>query len=270
MEVGHYYLLDTFADVPFQGSPTPVCMLSELLDAPTMHQLAQELNAPVTAFVKPSDVEGDFMIRYFTTEGEIPACGHATLGAAFVLLTQETSFNKIKFVTIEGIRPKAQITNDLTYIEYPRFPHTIIDIPPKLLEALGMPTPLTHFYSSELQSLFIELDNPNEVNRIQPNFELLKQSTDDIKEVVVMSKSNDEAFDFILRSFCPWIGINEDPVTGSIHSVLGPYWQKQTNKSDFAVYQASERGGKIFVKTFDDHVALGGHCKILVAGKLLL
>ena len=269
MEIGHYYLLDTFADAPFQGSPTPVCILSELLDAPTMHQLAQELNAPVTAFVEPSDVEDYFMIRYFTTEGEIPACGHAT-GASFVLLTQETSFKKIKFVTIENTKLKAQIIDDLVYIEYPRFPNTIIDLPPLLLKALGIATPSVYFYSPALQSLFIVLNNPSEVNSIQPDFELLKQSTDEIKEVVVMSKSTDKAFDFVLRSFCPWIGIDEDPVTGSIHSVLGPYWQAQTNKNDFAVYQASKRGGKVFVKTFDDHVSLGGHSKILVAGKLFL
>jgi len=270
MEIGHYYLLDTFADAPFKGSPTPICVLSKTLDKKVRHKLAQELNAPVTAFIAPPNQDNAFPIQYFTIEGEIPACGHATLGAAFVLFAQDAGFQKVTFSTTENILLEAQKDKELIYVKYPRFPVTTLALPPLLLEALGITIPSIYFYSPALQSLFIELENPNQVKSIQPNFELLKQSSDEIKEVVIMSKSSDNEFDFVLRSFCPWIGIDEDPVTGSIHSVLGPYWQTQTKKDNFAVFQASARGGEVFIKVFDDYVALGGHCKVLVAGKLFL
>ncbi|MEM8965372.1 MAG: PhzF family phenazine biosynthesis protein [Bacteroidota bacterium] len=269
MSIGKFYLLDTFCKEPFQGNPTPICILDTNLSAQKMARLAREFNAPVTAFIEPETIEEYYKIRYFTIEGEIPACGHATLGAGSLLLRESTQ-KDIEFVTIEGVRIKASRYNNMIYLEYPIYGRKDYPIPQELLNALAIKRPKTHFYCHELKSLFIELKNPNLVQQISPDFERLRKSSNELKEVVVMSESELSNYDFVLRSFCPWIGINEDPVTGSIHSVLGPYWKEKTGKADLIAYQASSRSGEIFVKILQNSVKIGGDSKILIAGLLLL
>ena len=137
-----------------------------------------------------------------------------------------------------------------------------------MLQALGVSFVVSHFFCEELESLFIELQDEDEVKRIQPDFDQLKQSSDQIKEVVIMSKAINKEYDFTLRSCCPWIGIDEDPVTGSIHSILGHFWAKRLNKKTLTVHQASERNGHIIVKPLDTSVLIGGKCQSIVEGRL--
>ncbi len=264
---GIYYLLDTFTNEKFRGNPTPVCILDKTLSVETMHSLAKEFNAPVTAFVEPKSENNIYPVRYFTITGEIPACGHATLGAAFVLLNQ-TASNQITFETIEKIRLQTKQYHNEIFIEYPKFNGTNFNIPATLMNALGISDSETHFFCEELQSLFIELKNEDELKQLSPDFKLLIKSTDKIKEVVVMSKAENQNYDFVLRSFCPWIGIDEDPVTGSVHSVLGHFWQERTKKNELVAFQASERGGQIFIKPLQKTVEIGGHAKIVIEGRL--
>jgi PhzF family phenazine biosynthesis protein len=264
---GHYYLLDTFTREKFKGNPTPVCILAKPLPVQTMYSLAKEFNAPVTAFVDPIDKTENFKIRYFTTTDEIPACGHATLGAAFVLHKQ-TRRDKITFETTDNLQLQSRQEKEITFITYPKFQRSSIVIPIALRKALGILNSENEFYCKELQSLFIELENEFQVKAISPDFKMLKQSTDLIKEVVAMSKSENQSYDFVLRSFCPWIGIDEDPVTGSIHSVLGEFWQQRLNKNELTAYQASERGGHLIIRPLIDTVEIGGHSQIIIEGSL--
>jgi PhzF family phenazine biosynthesis protein len=136
------------------------------------------------------------------------------------------------------------------------------------MNALNIRNSQTNFFSEELQSLFIELKNENEVKQLSPDFKMLLESTDKIKEVVVMSKAENQNYDFVLRSFCPWIGIDEDPVTGSVHSVLGQFWQERLNKNVLVAFQASQRGGQIFINQLQNTVEIGGHVEIIIEGKL--
>ncbi|MEQ8773756.1 MAG: PhzF family phenazine biosynthesis protein [Marinoscillum sp.] len=267
MSVSKYYLLDTFSNEPFKGNPTPVCILNEMLSAGVMAKLAREFNSPVTTFVEPKNKDGSFNIRYFTVEGEIPACGHATLGAAFLLL-HHPPLEEVEFVTIEKVRIKACVHDEMVYLQYPIYERKNYEIPPELLHALTIKLPETHFYCDELKSLFIELKGPDDVRRIKPDFGRLRKASDELKEVVVMSSSNSSEYDLVLRSFCPWIGIDEDPVTGSIHSVLAPFWQERTGKNELTVFQASERSGELFVKITGDSVKIGGNSRIVVEGQL--
>ena len=264
---GIYYLLDTFTNEKFRGNPTPVCILDKTPSVKTMHSLAKEFNAPLTAFVEPQSENEIYPIRYFTVTSEIPACGHATLGAAFVLLNQ-IEINQITFETIEKIRLQAKQNHNVTFIEYPKFNRANFDIPTTLMNALGISDSEAHFVCEELQSLFIELKNEDEVKQLSPDFKLLIKSADKIKEVVVMSKAENQSYDFVLRSFCPWIGIDEDPVTGSVHSVLGQFWQERTKKNELKAFQASERGGQLFIKPLQNTVEIGGHTKIIIEGRL--
>ena len=264
---GTYYLLDTFTKEKFTGNPTPVCVLDKALSVQTMYSLAKEFNSPVTVFIEPKGENEIYPIRYFTVTGEIPACGHATLGAAFVLLKQ-TASNQIIFETIETIQLRTRQDKKLTFIEYPKFKRVEFEIPTELKNALGVRTIERHFFCEELQSLFIELKNEKEVKEVLPDFKLLIKSTNKIKEVVVMSKTENQNYDFVLRSFCPWIGIDEDPVTGSVHSVLGQYWQERLNKSELIAFQASEEGGQLFIRPLQKTVEIGGHTEIIIQGQL--
>jgi len=262
-----YYLLDTFTKEKFKGNPTPICLLEKVLSVQTMHAFSNEFNAPVTAFVEPKNENNIYPIRYFTITGEIPACGHATLGAAFVLHNQ-TVGTQITFETVEKIRLQTRKDNGVTFIEYPKFNRTDFIIPRMLMNALNIRNSQTNFFSEELQSLFIELENENEVKQLSPDFKMLLESTDKIKEVVVMSKAENQNYDFVLRSFCPWIGIDEDPVTGSVHSVLGQFWKERLNKNVLVAFQASQRGGQIFINQLQNTVEIGGHVEIIIEGKL--
>lgn len=263
----NYYLLNTFSNEKFKGNPTPVCLLEAPLSIDTMLLYTKEFNAPVTAFVEPKNINDVYRIRYFTITGEIPACGHATLGASFVLFNS-TKNNQIIFETIEKIRLLTRQDNGKTFVEYPKYESTTINIPVSLESALGLEYSLSNFFCKELESLFIELHRENEVKQLSPNFKQLTESTDKTKEVVVMSKAENKYYDVVLRSFCPWIGIDEDPVTGSIHSVLGHYWKNRLNKNEFTVYQASERGGLLYIKTHQNTVEIGGHNTVIIVGKL--
>lgn len=265
-----YYLLDTFSRLPFKGNPTPVCILEDALNIQTMSSLAEEFNAPVTAFVLKMHSEGLFKIRYFTPIDEIPACGHATLGAAHILLNQKAVLETVVFETIEGVKISASKDGDLVYLEYPVYDRKDYEIPGELLEAMGIEQIESHFYCTELESLFLELKDDSVVKDVHPDFEKLLKSSAEVKEVVIMSESQMDDTDFVLRSFCPWIGIDEDPVTGSIHSVLGPFWKEKTGKTDLIAFQASERSGVISIQVLDNSVKIGGPSKVLIEGRLEL
>lgn len=264
---GTYYLSDTFTGEKAEGNPTPVCLPGKAWDVQTMHSLAKTFHAPVTVFVEPPEASGIYPIRYFTVTGEIPACGHATLGAAFVLFRQ-TKEHEIRFETIEQIQLQARQDKNRTFITYPEFKRTDFEIPVELKNALGIGAIETHFFCEELQSLFIELKSQSDVKQLTPDFKRLLESSDEIKEVVVMSKAENKNYDFVLRSFCPWIGIDEDPVTGSVHAVLGPFWQERLNKNELTAFQASERGGQLFIKPLQGKVEIGGYVSIIKEAEL--
>lgn len=257
------YLPDTFSYQHLKGNPTPVCLLRHSLAVETMHAMAIQFNAPVTAFVEPVKANHIFPIRYFTVTGEIPACGHATLGAAFALFS-EGHTGPLVFETTAHTRLTATKENDLVWIQYPALAASTYHASPPMLEALGIePHEISNqFFCEALQSAFIELPDETAVTRLQPCFDLLLNSDPNIKEVVVMSRSQLQAFDYTLRSFCPWIGIDEDPVTGSVHAVLGHYWQQKPGKKRLRVWQASERGGLLLVEALPGRVSIGGYCGV--------
>ena len=268
MSKNNYFLLNTFSSQAFKGNPTPICFLSSPFSVRKMHSIAIELNAPVTVYLLKKDEDNTFEIRYFTRIGEIPTCGHGTFGAAYILFKENGNANHLKFLTIEGVTIHASRENETTYIEYPQFQKTEFEYPSTLNEALGIKSFTSYFFCKELESLFILLESSEMIKCVCPNFNKLIQSTNKVKEVVIMSESESDAIDFILRSFCPWIGINEDPVTGSIHAILGPYWSKRLNKDVLIANQVSERGGEIIIKTLTDSVKIGGECTILIEGML--
>jgi PhzF family phenazine biosynthesis protein len=262
------FLLDTFTSSQFKGNPTTVCVAAKGINASLMQELAKELNQPVTAFVVLTDSKLPVLLRYFTSTGEIPACGHATLAAAQVLfdLTGSTS---VTFETIEKRLLHARLEQDVIFMTYPRFQAVDYPVSGATQKALGISTFKSIGLCRELDSLFIELDAKT-LHTIRPDYKALVQSDPSLKEVLITSVSDDPEFDFLLRSFCPWIGIDEDPVTGSVHSVLAHFWKDRLGKSDLKAYQASERGGEAHVHAYEDHVDLGGQVQPIFKGEITL
>jgi PhzF family phenazine biosynthesis protein len=261
------FVLDTFTSIRFKGNPTAVCVLEEPLHDEQLLSIAQELNMPVTAFVLNSDDASLFYIRYFTTITEISACGHATLASSQVVF-ELLGGHTVTFKTIEGVTIDVRAEKDVIIMTYPAYALTSFAVSPALLKSLSIEKITSAGFNAELQTLFIELDDAAVLRSVQPDFKALTASSSEIIEVVITSRSDDPQYDYLLRSFCPWIGINEDPVTGSVHSVLAGYWKQRLRKSRLTVWQASERGGELYVTAFDTRVELGGKTVIVMQGLL--
>lgn len=262
------FILDTFTSIPFSGNPTAICHCDRYIEPGQMQLIAGEFGFPVTAFIKKNNIGKDaYKIRYFTVTTEIPACGHATLGAAAVVFNLESS-TMINFQTIDNLIINIRKEDQLIVMNYPKYELTNYKIPDELIRSLQISGYKSAGYCSELETLFIELDNPDLLKSIKPDFVRMMAADSNLKEVVITSISDNNDYDFLLRSFCPWIGINEDPVTGSVHSVLAGYWKKRLGKDTLKAHQASERGGNINIKAFNDKVELSGNCVILLKGEL--
>lgn len=262
------FFIDTFTGSHCNGNPTVVCLVDETVSESKYLGLAKQFNVPVTAFVDVMGKQGDlFPIHYFTITKEIPACGHATLAAAKVLFDlfkkEEISFNTVEKLVINAKQDKEAIL-----LKYPAYAMSPFSVSTQLLESLQLNEIAAAGFCTELETLFIELKSSDELRRAQPNYHQLMNSSDTIKEVVLTSVSDNDRFDYLLRSFCPWIGIDEDPVTGSVHAVLAGYWARRFNKTKLNAYQASAEGGEIIVEATDNHVWIGGKATIVYDQKV--
>lgn len=262
-----FYIVDTFTSERFKGNPTPVCLLDADLPYQTMDAIAAELNQPVTVFIEGFERKQPYRLRYFTSTGEIPACGHATLAAAKIISVLK-SVDRISFQTMEDIVIETSLNGDAIFLTYPKYDPVPFKIESTLLQALGLHTYNSVFFCTELESLFIEVKEPEALLSLKPDYKAMVAANSKLKEVVVTSASHKKDYDFLLRSFCPWIGIDEDPVTGSVHSVLAHFWAGRLNKNELTAYQASARGGIVYVKAMENKVALGGSAIIIVRGSL--
>ncbi len=263
------YFLDSCTSQPFKGNPTPVCILSNDYPKKVLQSIATEMNQPVTVFIL-KETEEYYKIRYFTSTTEIPACGHGTLAAA-KLLNVIDGTEKIEFITAEGLRIPVKIESGLVCIEYPVFNLHETRVDRKILSAIGIEKYVYAGATTELQMLMIELDDPSLLRQVKPDFIKLVNSDSELTEVVITSIADRPEYDFLLRSFCPWIGIDEDPVTGSVHSSLAPFWKNKLKKDPLRAYQASSRGGEIQVSvTNDKSVSLKADAIVIFRGEIEL
>ena len=260
------YFIDTFTSEKFKGNPTAVCLISNSISETEMLLIAKEFNLPVTAFVEMAESNGSlYNIQYFTTLTEIPACGHASLAAAKVVSMLKNR-ESLQLKPKQGSIIEVSIHNDQIVMSYPKYEVEEFSVTKELAKSLSLEEYISIGFSGELETLFIELPDPEILRNLKPDYRQLIKSTDKIKEVVITSLSDDKQYDYLLRSFCPWIGIDEDPVTGSVHSVLSGFWAKKLNKNNLHAYQASERGGELFIKNFANKVELGGNAFLIMEG----
>ena len=257
------YQVDAFTNRPFTGNPAAVCLLPEDRDEHWMQAVAAEMNLSETAFLLHQD--DGYRLRWFTPKVEVDLCGHATLASAHVLWSEGRVPRErdIHFHTNSGLL-KARHRGDLIELDFPAEPASQVDPPPGLLEALGVSAKSV---GKNRFDYLVELDAEDELRGMSPNFARLGQI--EIRGVIVTSRSASPEYDFVSRFFAPWAGIDEDPVTGSAHCCLGPFWQQQLGKDEMIAYQASARGGVVQVQTAGDRVMLGGRAVTVMKGSLL-
>lgn len=258
------YQVDAFVtNEPFSGNPAAVCLLTEPKDSGWMQNVAMEMNLSETAFlVRQQD---GYDLRWFTPTREVDLCGHATLASAHVLWqtghlreTETARFHTRSGLLTAERKGNAIELNFPAKIEEPATP------PPDLLNALGVRA----FYTGRNQfDYLIEVESEGVVRELKPDFSLLRKLG--VRGVIVTSRASTQGYDFVSRFFAPGSGIDEDPVTGSAHCCLGPFWQSRLGKREFVAYQASRRGGVVRVRIEGERVFLSGKAVTIVEGTLL-
>lgn len=268
-------MVDAFTDSKFKGNPAAVCLLKKELSEELMQNIAAEMNLSETAFVrsleeKPISESRKFSLRWFTPKVEVPLCGHATLATAWVLFFDvRLQTNEIEFETLSGTLISKKDDNNVL-LDFPRSNPKPYEPPKELLFALGISEYEACNHARISKKILIHLKDEESVLKMEPDFERMKNmEIEDLIGVIITSKGS-PPYDFISRFFAPWVGVTEDPVTGSAHTVLTPYWSKILNKNDMLAYQASERGGELEVRLKDDRVELVGEAQIVSKGKLFI
>ncbi|MFN2136508.1 MAG: PhzF family phenazine biosynthesis protein [Candidatus Promineifilaceae bacterium] len=259
------FQVDAFAAQPFSGNPAAVCLLQEAREAQWMQAVAAEMNLSETAFLWPQ--ENGYSLRWFTPKAEVDLCGHATLASAHVLYETRQIPPEVeaRFFSKSGLLTAAYDAGWIK-LNFPALPPEAVNAPPPLLSALGLrEKPLYSGFDG--YDYLLVAEDADAVRVLQPDFKALLAV--ECRGVSVTARSDMADFDFVSRFFAPWVGIDEDPVTGSAHCCLGPYWAGVLDKEDLVAYQASARGGIVRVRPMGDRVQLGGQAITVLAGQLL-
>jgi PhzF family phenazine biosynthesis protein len=262
MRVPLFYV-NTFPHRPFSGNPAAVCLLNSWLDDVWLRKVAAENNLSATAFLVPR--ADAYEIRWFTGLCELKLCGHATFASGFMVLKLlRPQVNSIEFAT----RRKGNVTvrneGELLSMDFPAlFPKPTYDVPEILFRALGL-----HSKPSEVlevnETYFVVMENQAAIQNLQPETELLRQ----LHPYAVSVSAPGESSDIVSRYFAPGYGIPEDPVTGSAHCALTPYWTKRLGKSQLHARQLSKRGGELWCETASERVILRGKAVLTMQGTL--
>jgi len=257
-----FYQVDAFTDIPFSGNPAAVVLLQQDAPAIWLLNVAQEMNPSETAFVYPK--AGGISLRWFTPRVEVELCGHATLSAAHVLWESGTvpAGQSIQFTTLSGLL-HARLGEKVIELDFPAGDLLPAQLPAGVIAATGG-SPIYSAMSGE--KWLLEYGSEQEIYDLAPDFNALMQITG--RGLIVTSRSDRTGVDFVSRYFAPWIGINEDPVTGSAHTILGPYWGSKLRKNAMTAHQVSARGGVLHVRLAGDRVFIGGKAVTVVQGTL--
>ncbi|HKE91982.1 MAG TPA: PhzF family phenazine biosynthesis protein [Gemmatimonadales bacterium] len=254
--------VDAFTATPFAGNPAAVCVLASAASEEWMRHVAREMNLSETAFLHRS---GDaWRLRWFTPTVEIALCGHATLASAHVLwedryLPQGT---QARFDTASG-RLTADRDGQWIAMDFPAVPVTTVEAPPDLIPALGV-TPVA--IGKNRMDYLVEVGSEDEVLAAAPDFGKLRRVP--VRGVIVTARAADSQYDFVSRFFAPGSGVDEDPVTGSAHCALAPYWGAKLGRTELVGRQASARGGIVKVRTRGERVILAGQAVVVLRGEL--
>jgi len=256
--------IDAFTSEPFKGNPAAVCFMDGERDDRWMANVAAEMNLAETAFLRPR--EDGWSLRWFTPTVEVDLCGHATLASAHAIWSEGISSEAVlRFHTKSGVLTAAR---DGAFIEldFPAKRDEQIAAPAGLLDALGT-THATYVGRNQFDYI-VELPSEGDVRALRPDHSVLRQLP--VRGIIVTSRADAGDYDFVSRFFAPGSGVDEDPVTGSAHCCLTPYWAQRLGRNEMNAWQASPRGGAVRVRLEGDRVKLAGHAVTTLRGELVV
>jgi len=261
------YQVDAFTDKPFAGNPAAVCLLEEPLSPEAMLRIAGEMNLSETAFVQPAGTDGTRKLQWFTPTVEVPLCGHATLATSHVLFRETGEKGPLRFDTLSGILTVEEGGDSWITMDFPADPPSPALAPKGLLEALGCPGDAPTLLAAKLW--MVRLESEKKVLALKPDMtKLRKVDLGDTPLGVSVTAPGSAGADFVSRFFGPWVGVNEDPVTGMAHTVLGPYWSGELKSENLRARQASARGGNLRIRHEGSRVQVSGRAVTVVKGTL--
>ena len=256
--------VDAFTDRAFAGNPAAVCVLPQPKPEQWMRDVAREMNLSETAFLTPHD--GGYKLRWLTPAIEVALCGHATIAASHVLWQDGhlPEGQQARYFTKSGLLT-ADKRGDWIELDFPVKLAASAEPPPELLPALGVKQPIA--VTKNAFDYMVEIESEHEVRNVTPNFSDLRMVP--VRGVIVTARSSDPEYDFVSRFFAPGSGIDEDPVTGSAHTALGPYWGAKLGKTEMTGFQCSPRGGVVRVRLNGDRIILGGQAVTVMQAELV-
>jgi len=256
--------VDAFTNRPFAGNPAAVCVLTEPKSEQWLRDVAREMNLSETAFLWPRD--GAFDLRWLTPAVEVDLCGHATVASAHVLWQDGhlPEGQQARFHTRSGLLT-ADHRGDWIELNFPAKIAKEVPPPSGLLRALGVEQ--ARFVGLNAFDYLVEIESEEAVRALAPDHSALRKF--EVRGAIVTARASSPDFDFVSRFFAPGAGVDEDPVTGSAHTALGPYWADRLGKQSMIAYQASARGGVVRVEMAGDRVLLGGQAVTVMTGELL-
>jgi len=262
------FQIDAFTDTPFSGNPAAVCPLEEWQPDEVMQAIAAEMNLSETAFFVPNrDVEGEYDLRWFTPTVEVDLCGHATLASGHVVLSQiDSRLKQVRFHTRSGVLG-VEYRNSLLELDFPiNKPLELIDpLERNAVEEALRAKPSEFLHANTTVAVF---ENESDVADLTPDFAAITN----LKEpwLLVTAPADESRYDFVSRFFVPTAGINEDPATGSTHTILTPYWASRLGKNELVGRQISNRGGTMFCRLAGDRVKIAGEVVEIMQGNLTI
>ncbi|HYY77911.1 MAG TPA: PhzF family phenazine biosynthesis protein [Actinomycetes bacterium] len=259
------YQVDAFTAERFAGNPAAVCLLEGDAEDGWMQRVAAEMNLSETAFVRPAAEPGAYGLRWFTPAAEVALCGHATLATAHVLWTEERvpADRPLRFATLSGELVATRV-GDAIRLDFPATPPAAAEPPAGLLEALGADG--ARWVGRSRFDYLVELASEEAVRRLRPDPARLRAV--DTRGTTVTARASTPGFDFVSRFFAPAVGVDEDPVTGSAHCTLAPFWAGRLGRDELVGLQASARGGVVGVRLAGDRVQLTGQAVTVLRGEL--
>jgi PhzF family phenazine biosynthesis protein len=259
------YQVDAFTSEPFKGNPAGVCILEKEMPNEWMQNIAAEIHVSETAFI--SGGKKEYQIRFFTPESEISLCGHATLSSAHIMY--ETGVvnrnDEIVFYSKAG-KLKIRCSDNWIIMNFPAYELFPVPVPSDISRYLGADP--AELYRTEHGWTFALYGNEEEILKLTPDFKAMKNTI--YGDLIVTAPSLDPGYDFCVRCFAPSLGIDEDPVTGSAHCALVPFWHKKTGKEEFTSHQVSKRGGILKVSLLGDRVEIAGQAITIFRAELLI
>lgn len=259
------YFVDSFTNEKFKGNPAAVCIAENSMDSQEMQNIATEIGFSETAFIKLLS-GNSYSIRFFTPKMEIPLCGHATLASSKIIF-DTTSINSITFININSVELLIEKAGDKIKMQFPVYETEEIEVPQNMLSALGISEIENKRYSPNNKIILIEIKGTKLLSNLRPDFLSLVNSYDGINGVLVTAKSESLEHDFHYRYFWPWVGTNEDPVTGAVQTFLTKYWATKLNKNKLNAYQSSARTGTMSTELDEDKVFIFGEAVTVLEGQ---